>query len=347
VNLKRSLLKLSLLILLLAVLAGCGAAQSSGTYVWIDVPEDGLSFPDLRPVTISGHTTGSGGVDRVELFVDGELWTSIDDPPMEDNLARFEAEWEPPAPGSYLIHAVAFSPAGDPSPQDQTRITFGLETATPPATLTPTVTMTPVISITPTITDTPTPVELPAANIEFWAEPETIDAGDCAELRWRVEGAQLVIFGGVTQPDEYSFPVCLCNSETYTLTVTQLDGSEVQRRVDVNVVGTCADTQPPPVPEQAVPGPGLTIGCKANQTLAWLPVSDESGIAEYRVKVQRHAGDNNWSSAPGSVFTGISGKQLSLPVECGWTYRWQVRAVDGEGNASAWSGWRQFTITLE
>jgi hypothetical protein len=33
--------------------------------------------------------------------------------------------------------------------------------------------------------------------------------------------------------------------------------------------------------------------------------------------------------------------------ECGWIYRWRVRAVDDVGNVGGWSGWSQFTVTLE
>jgi hypothetical protein len=33
-------------------------------------------------------------------------------------------------------------------------------------------------------------------------------------------------------------------------------------------------------------------------------------------------------------------------VECGWYYRWRVRAVNGAGLAGEWSGWFLFTITL-
>jgi hypothetical protein len=81
--------------------------------------------------------------------------------------------------------------------------------------------------------------------------------------------------------------------------------------------------------------------------LVWQPVSDASGISQYQVKAQRHAGDNNWSNVAGSVFTGITDKQYNLYVECGWTYRWQVLAVDGEDNVGPWSSWWQFTVNLE
>jgi hypothetical protein len=141
--------------------------------------------------------------------------------------------------------------------------------------------------------------------------------------------------------------VCLCKNERYTLTVTYLDGAEEKQRVDIQVTGTCVDDVAPPAPSQSVPANGLSIDCKSSQQLVWIPVSDESGISEYRVGAQRHSGDNNWQNIPGSPFSGIQGKQININVECGWFYRWQVRAIDGANNAGPWSGWWKFTINLE
>jgi len=175
---KKSLRFLLPIILLTLLVSSCGVG-ASGTYVWIDVPVDGLSFPDVQPVNVEGHATGREGIARVELFVDGELWITIDDPPTVDTLANFQAEWLPPGPGSYIIHAVAYGSDGEPSEYDETRISFGINTPTPTSTVKP------VISITPTITDTPPPPPQPEASVSFWADPETIDAGNCTDIRWQ------------------------------------------------------------------------------------------------------------------------------------------------------------------
>lgn len=356
-----SLFRFSILAFLLFTLSACGPSSASSPYVWIDVPEDGLAYPDLIPVHVEGHAAGSAGVSRVELSIDGELWTTIDNPAGENDLAAFQAEWLPDKPGTYLISAVAYGPDDTAGPMDQTRITIGLATPTPVRTGTPTFTPTPVISITPTLTFTPTPVisitptlthtptppEPQTASINFWADPASLDAGNCTNLRWQVDNAQTIIFGGQEQPEEGTFRACLCSSETYTLTVIHRDNTETKHRVNIEVSGTCADTDPPPAPVQAVPANGLSIDCKASQTLAWQPVSDPSGISQYQVQAQRHSGDGVWHEVSGSVFTGITGKQHSLTVACGWTYRWRVRAVDGEDNIGPWSGWRTFVIVLE
>jgi hypothetical protein len=338
---KKSLTFTLFLILLTLLLSGCGGTSPSGTYIWIDVPIDGLSFPELQPVMIEGHATGDQGVTRIELFVDGEPWTALEDPETDADLAWFEAEWLPPGEGTYTIHGVAYGADGSVSMPDEIEISFGVETPTP------VITVTPVISITPTLTDTPTPPPEPETRVAFWADPETIDAGNCTDIHWEAENVKSLVFGGVEQALEGTFNACLCKNETYTLTVTHLDDSVEKLKVNINVVGTCADITPPPAPVLAVPANGLSLSCRASQNLVWQPVSDPSGISQYQVKVQRHSGDNNWSNIPGSVFTGIAGKQLNIPVSCGWYYRWQVRAVDGEGNLGPWSNMWQFVINLE
>ena len=338
-SLKNSLKYLLPIMLVAVLISSCGGA-ASGTYVWIDVPVDGLSYPDVQPVNVEGHATGRDGISRVELFADGDLWSTIDDPPMNDDLASFQAEWLPPGPGSYTIHAVAYGPDGVPSQYDETHIKLGMETPTP------VITVTPIISITPTLTDTPTPVPDPVAAVKFWADPETIDAGSCTDIRWQAENVKGLVFGGADQEMEGTFNACLCKNETYTLTVTHLDDSEEKLKVNINVVGTCADTEPPPAPKQKSPGNGVALSCTSYQDLSWGAVSDPSGISEYQVKAQRHIGNNNWSNVSGSVFGGISGTSYHMYVECGWYYRWQVRAVDGEGNAGPWSGWWTFVDNL-
>jgi len=342
---KKSLRFLLPIILLTLLVSSCGVS-ADGIYVWIDVPLDGLSFPEVQAVNIEGHASGAGGVSRVELYVNGDLWTMIEDPPANGTLASFQTEWIPPAPGLYTIHAVAYGPDGATSQFDETRISIGEITPTPVITVTPVPEepITPGAPITPAVPITPA-----APSIQFWAEPETIDAGECSTIHWQVENVKQVIFGGVEQPFVGSYQVCLCENQRYSLIVIDLDEVDEKQSLDITVTGTCAteDTTPPPAPAQAVPGNGLSIGCKGFQNLVWIPVDDESGIGEYQVNVQRHSGDNNWQEVPGSVFSGIHDKQLNIAVECGWAYRWQVRAVDGEGNTGSWSSWWQFTIVLE
>jgi len=367
---KRFTLILFTLAVIFSLQVGCTPLVDEGSIrVWIDVPLDGLVFPEIQAIKIEGHATGPGGVARVEIWIDGALLTTITDPPVEGVLANFHTEWTPSAPGEYTIQAVAYSSDGSASQPDSARVTFGSVTATPvsgcPTPIgggaTPVSCPTLVITVTPVITDTPTPVitvtSPPSASIiQFYSYPPEIAAGSCATIYWNVENAQRVVFGGVDQPFSGSYETCLCENERYTLTVIHMDGTEERRTVDISVTGSCitpdvpppapeVDTTPPDAPSPAVPDNGLTLSCRASQNLVWLPVDDKSGIAEYQVQVQRHSGDNNWQAAPsGSI--SVSDKTTSVPVECGWYYRWRVRAIDGAGNASGWSGWSQFAITL-
>ena len=153
---------------------------------------------------------------------------------------------------------------------------------------------------------------------------------------------------------------CFCSTQTYILHVTDLNGVEQTQQLTVQVNGACvtpsplepsvtpttpADSTPPPAPVLAVPDNGLTLACRATQSLVWQPVSDPSGIARYEIQVQRHSGDINWKDVTGSIFS-TSDKFMNLSVECGWYYRWRVRAVDGAGNVGSWSGWSQFSVTI-
>ena len=308
-NSQRRLFFATSLVLISILTISCGS-QDSAIFVWIDVPEDGLSFPDLRTVTIEGHATGPDGVRMVELYVDGDLIETLDDLPAEGVLSSFQTEWTPEADGNYTIHAIAYGPGGSASQYDQTRISFGEE------------------EMAAEVVEEPPQEEAPIGNeslIQFWAEPEKIQAGGCTDIKWHVENVQNVVFGGVEQAFDGTYHECLCNNQTYSLMVTHLDGTEEKRQVGISVTGTCEateseeetttkDTTPPPAPVLKEPGNKASLGCRSNQNLSWNPVSDESGISQYQVSVQRHSGDKKWKDIPGSVFSGISGKKKSVSV---------------------------------
>ncbi len=322
---------LSLLLFLLA--SGC-QQQLAGTTVWIDVPIDNLTLANPQDLTIEGHATSPGGVAQVEIFVNDALLVEVNDLPVEGTLTGFQAGWTPAAPGEYVIRVVAYGADGSASAPDSALVRIGGESVT--------VTSTPVSTDTPSVTPMTEPV------IQFWADPQTITAGGCTDLYWEVSNALKVVFGGAEQPFTGSGSDCMCETQNYPLTVTRLDGTEKIVYVEVSVTGTCAtpDTTGPDAPVPAVPANGNTLTCRASQTLVWLPVTDPSGIAEYRVEVQRSTDNATWGTAPGSPITGLNDKTTAIATECGWYYRYRVRAVDGGGNLGAWSAWSYFSITL-
>ncbi len=46
------------------------------------------------------------------------------------------------------------------------------------------------------------------------------------------------------------------------------------------------------------------------------------------------------------ILIGIGGTEKEISVECGWEYRWRVRAIDGAGNPGNWSDWFTFNVPL-
>jgi hypothetical protein len=361
------------LILLAILLAACGGdtiAYAFGPTVWIDVPVDPLTLEAPQAIQIEGHANDPEGIAYVEIWVNGELVEAVDPLSVEGDLARYAYTWTPPGNGEYTIQAMAFANDGEGSAPDSTRVLIGEPTPVPDE---PTPTSLPSPTIPPdadTPTEVPTeiptltPTPLPGAVVQFWAEPQQIQAGACTDIFWHVENVTSVVFGNVEQPFDGSYSDCLCNPQSYTLVVTHLDGTEERQRVDIGVIGDCItpsptsppptytptipppDTQAPPAPAPSKPGNGASLSCVSSTTVMWNAVSDASGIAQYQVEVQRHAGDSNWQAVSGSPQTGIGGTSTSVSTECGWTYRWRVRAVDGVGNTGAWSEWFQFTIPL-
>ena len=107
------------------------------------------------------------------------------------------------------------------------------------------------------------------------------------------------------------------------------------------------DSQGPPAPEIKSPSNGLDFPCISSLTLQWNTVFDPSGITEYRVEVEISQTADQWYSLENSPFTGLSTTVLSLQVECGFTYRWRVQAVDGYRNSGDYSNWSAFAVSQE
>jgi hypothetical protein len=364
---------LSLVFVLL--LAACSGQLASNTLqVWIDVPTDGLRVPVDRAVHIEGHASYSGGIARVEIWVNGEPHLVQEDPPTRGNLAHFDQMWVPPGAGEYIVEVKAIGADGAESAPDVVRLYVGEAVAeatptlapTPEGEVEPTSAFTPTLeateALTPTATfppptRTPTPTSPPpAAIIEFWADAGEIDAGKCTKLHWRVENVQAVFLDGGGVVGTGSREVCPCETMTYVLSVTLLDGAKTERSVTIKVKGSCAmpttkptvsppDTTPPSVPSVASPTGGAVLDCD-EVTLDWNSVSDPSTIAEYRVQVELQVTPGNWDPVSGSPWNGLSETELELTLDCGGFYRWRVKAVDGVGNGSDFSAWAEFSINL-
>jgi hypothetical protein len=352
-----------LVLFCLLLLISCSSTPG-GTYAWIDVPVNPTSLSDIQPITIKGHASSPAGIALVEIWVNGTLMETINSPPATGILSAFESTFTPPEPGEYMIQVIAISTEDEASEPDTAIVLIDETVAAipllPDGDTTP-VTPTPVPTFTPT--PTPTAVESDDSQVvSYWADPAEIEAGGCTTIYWEVSNVSKVEFGGFEQDFSGSYYDCMCETQTYPMTVTYENSTQETFWVTIDVTGTCATPTPTPsptptptlLPDTTAPDPpallsptnGVSLSCTSFVTLQWNAASDLSGISEYRIKVERHSGDNNWQAAPGSVFSGIGGTQKQIPVECGWDYRWRVRARDGAGNLGGWSGWFTFADLL-
>lgn len=137
---KAWILKAALPVLLVAggvgavAFSGSDNPASAGPRAWIDVPVAGAVFA-TGPVTVQAHGSGPGGVDQIELFVDGAS-VEVAAAKGDDRLSRATFTWK----GSEGTHALAVrSKAGGAwGPQsDAVPVSIGSFMSTQPTTTTP------------------------------------------------------------------------------------------------------------------------------------------------------------------------------------------------------------------
>jgi hypothetical protein len=80
-------------------------------------------------------------------------------------------------------------------------------------------------------------------TLNFWADSNSIDAGQCTALRWDVRNVQAVFLDGEGVPGVSARDVCPQQTTTYTLVVTKMDGGQDSRQVTIDV----RNAPPPPV----------------------------------------------------------------------------------------------------
>ncbi len=214
-----------------------------------------------------------------------------------------------------------------------------------PVPITPTATPT-LATRTPTATATLGIAPLPPAQVNFRADRTALTQGECTMLRWDVENATGVFLDGNGVAGHGSQPVCPNKTTTYNLHVTAPAGN-VDRSVTISVQAAPAthtptrtrtrtpttppDTTPPPIPNPQDPTGGKSVACSGaagSATLRWSSVSDPSGVTYY-VKWSGGGQSGGWNGA---------GTSHGISIKCGYQYSWQVRACDGKGNCSGWSG---------
>lgn len=343
---KPRLFYFTLLFVLSFFLGACsGVAQVEGTYVWIDAPIHDLTLPLGEIITIDGHASSAKGISRVQIWIDDEALQDLEDFSSSGNLIHFEHLWKPLEAGDYEIIVVAYS--DEDSPSDPDTVTIHIigkgEVALTTDTATPEPSQTPTFDITPTLTScVPFLVAQQNANcragpgIEYdfvsyllKGEMGFIDGRLSDSSWWRIRNpdGDGTCWVGSSPVEAYCYPERAAVLEKPPTSTPEVDND------------------PPPAPSLSSPSNGAEPDCISYIDLVWNAVSDPSGISGYKIEVQRHPGDNNWQTVSGSPF-GETGTTKNIYVECGYTYRWRVRAIDGAGNQSAWSSWFTFTIPL-
>jgi hypothetical protein len=206
--------------------------DAGGASVWIEFPFQGQTLPD-QPLTFVAYASSAGGVEGISLLVDGQVLMggTLKDLSNDGDgsMVRLESTWQPPGPGEYVLAAEAAGAASS--------VTFCVVNCSGELELQPSETPTP----TPGPTETPTPT--PAGqDIQFWAVPTNVKAGDCTTLHWKAPGATKITLDGRVVTNLDSFTECICAGNAYQLIATYADGTTVQRQTIVTVTGDC--TQP-------------------------------------------------------------------------------------------------------
>ncbi len=211
-------------------ISGCEMPTSlARTSVWLDVPVHGISVPEGQVLQIEGHASSPGGVNMVEIWINGGLHFEVSNLVSVNDHSRFSQEWLPPGPGEYTIQVLAISGDGSASEADHARIQVGepvAEVQPDPEQVPP-----PQQAAPDTTTSILDPISPTDVVIEFWADPGEISAGDLFTVHWHVENVSKVIFGGIEQLFDGTYSDYLCKNQRYTLTVIHNDGTEEKRRV--------------------------------------------------------------------------------------------------------------------
>ncbi|MFQ6100884.1 MAG: Ig-like domain-containing protein [Anaerolineae bacterium] len=99
---------LHILLLLAVVLSGCGEAGPARTQVWIDVPLNGAEV-EAGTIPVQSHAASRNGIAHVELWVNGTLYRSDENPTPDEPVIFVIQPWIPTAPGDYTLEVRAYS----------------------------------------------------------------------------------------------------------------------------------------------------------------------------------------------------------------------------------------------
>ena len=327
------------------------APASDGTRVWIEFPFQGQTMPQ-ETITFVVYASSASGVEAINLAVNGEALPVGSPTDLSTDgsrsVVRLEQDWQPPSTGEYMLAAQAGGSAGS-------SITFCVVNCSGELELVPTDTPTPAPNITdtptptpaPNNTDTPTPVPITEPILKFWAEPETIAAGECTTLHWEAEGYETITLHAQTVGFAGTDEKCPCVGTTYPITGTKKDGTTDERTVTIAVNGSCEvpETLPPEEPPQYTDtdGPGLS-----SLSLVWegctffgqAEITDASGVsqAKFLFNLNNEGEKSLWMQDIGNGFwqseVGISIGSDGMTTPMGGSIEYRMWAKDTLNNES-------------
>lgn len=242
----------------------------SGPKTWIEFPPDGETLP-MAPVPIAVYAANPAGVGNISVTVNSvPVAPGVLLPLTSDGssiLVRSDSVWQPQAEGKYVLEAnagsgvvsVVFCIGTCQPPETEPAVT---ETASPtPTSTAPVMTFTPALTLTasPTVTRTPLPSDTPQypAEVSFWANPNELYAGECADLNWDVQNARAVYLNGDPVASSGYQMECLCETTDYQLTVENLDNSISDYWLTINVSGSCEVPTDTEIPPEDTTGPDI------------------------------------------------------------------------------------------
>jgi hypothetical protein len=300
----------------------------------------------MEPLTIVIHAVSGGSI---SIRANGQEVPAGPAVPLdpEGNLVRADSLWIPPAEGEYIFEAR--SGGGSPTtaricigtcqPEPDTPEPTGTMTVTPTEG-TPTPSTTPGTE-TPTVTVSPTTDTSQDLYIEFYVDPAYIDAGNCADVIWYVEGGNGTYLDGTYVSNSGTQTVCPCETTTYNLSVEKPDQEFEERWATLEVSGYCdveteepeppVDTEGPSISSPSLVWEGCDIYLQAN-------VSDPSGVAWATYYYNLNGGGWNsitMSNVGGDTWISDAGVPVSDGIETPLgTIQYYVEAGDNLGNIS-------------
>lgn len=378
---KKFFIRYTFILLMLSLwLSACSRAETS-LQVWIDHPLQGSSMPLGEGVEVVSHAFAREGIAEFVLLINGEAFQHIPADPVT-TFGQIRFDWLPPAEGEYVLQVTLYDTTGQTSNSQaiSLHVMRGL-TPIPVASLPPT-----TAAYTPVPGAPDLAIESVEAMIAGYKGSVPFcntrvvyrNAGEAAvpsdfKIQFSFNGVPQLenTFAGGLAPDArgeaifvYQFegaPYIGINLDSTNLIAESDEGNNAFAEIrscgpeltstytspppSVTPTIKPSDTQAPPAPAPAVPANGLEITCRSTQNLVWLPVDDPSGIVGYELRLERRPNPKQSWKPVGDRKTIID-KQISVNVECGFIYRWSVRARDGAGNFSAWSSWSQFVVLL-